>query len=216
MTKASEDRAFSHGPLIAVLRADAAEAYQRVVEVLVASGIRAIELTLTTPGTFDVFESLRQTVPSDVSLGVGTVTSVSDVERSISCGADFLVSPNTDLTVIASAVSNSIPIYPGGLTPSELFSAAKAGAAAVKLFPAGTVGSDYVSALHGPFPALRVIPSGGIGIDDIPAWLDAGASAVSLGGPLIGDAFRGGDLAGLRERADRAITAATTSAGYLR
>jgi 2-dehydro-3-deoxyphosphogluconate aldolase / (4S)-4-hydroxy-2-oxoglutarate aldolase len=30
--------------------------------------------------------------------------------------------------------------------------------------------------------------------------LAAGAAAVSIGGPLLGDALKGGDLSGLRER----------------
>jgi 2-dehydro-3-deoxyphosphogluconate aldolase/(4S)-4-hydroxy-2-oxoglutarate aldolase len=32
------------------------------------------------------------------------------------------------------------------------------------------------------------------------AWLKAGAAAVSVGGPLLGDALRGGDLTALRDR----------------
>jgi 2-dehydro-3-deoxyphosphogluconate aldolase/(4S)-4-hydroxy-2-oxoglutarate aldolase len=48
------------------------------------------------------------------------------------------------------------------------------------------------------------MPSGGATIDDIPAWLSAGAAAVSLGGSLIGSAFSG-DLDGLAERARKAV-----------
>jgi 2-dehydro-3-deoxyphosphogluconate aldolase/(4S)-4-hydroxy-2-oxoglutarate aldolase len=57
--------------------------------------------------------------------------------------------------------------------------------------------------LRGPFPDIEVVPSGGVGITDAPAWIRAGALAVSLGGPLIGDAFQGGDLKQLSERAVR-------------
>jgi 2-dehydro-3-deoxyphosphogluconate aldolase/(4S)-4-hydroxy-2-oxoglutarate aldolase len=32
------------------------------------------------------------------------------------------------------------------------------------------------------------------------AWLKAGAVAVSVGGPLLGDALRGGDMNALRDR----------------
>ncbi len=38
----------------------------------------------------------------------------------------------------------------------------------------------------------RVVPSGGVGIEDAGAWIQAGALAVSLGGPLLGDAFMNG------------------------
>jgi 2-dehydro-3-deoxyphosphogluconate aldolase/(4S)-4-hydroxy-2-oxoglutarate aldolase len=48
-----------------------------------------------------------------------------------------------------------------------------------------------------------VIPSGGVNIEDVPAWIRAGALAVSLGGPLLGDAFKGGDLQDLTARARR-------------
>jgi 2-dehydro-3-deoxyphosphogluconate aldolase/(4S)-4-hydroxy-2-oxoglutarate aldolase len=71
----------------------------------------------------------------------------------------------------------------------------------VKLFPASIVGPGYIGQLRGPFPDLPVIPSGGVSIQDAPKWIRAGALAVSLGGPLLGDAFKGGDLAALTERA---------------
>lgn len=54
-----------------------------------------------------------------------------------------------------------------------------------------------------PFPDIQVVPSGGVSIEDVPAWVAAGAAAVSLGGPLIGDALRGGDLGQLAERCRR-------------
>ncbi|MFP5018966.1 hypothetical protein ACKLTP_18590, partial [Paenarthrobacter ureafaciens] len=71
---------------------------------------------------------------------------------------------------------------------------------------------DYIGQLHGPFPQMQLIPSGGITIEDAPRWISAGALAVSLGGPLLGDAFDGGSLAQLTERARRVtelVSAAT-------
>ena len=83
---------------------------------------------------------------------------------------------NTD--VIALAIRNRLPVYPGGLTPTELHSAWRAGATAVKIFPEETVGPQYGKHLRGPFPDLRFIPSGGVTLDDVTAWLSAGATAV--------------------------------------
>jgi 2-dehydro-3-deoxyphosphogluconate aldolase / (4S)-4-hydroxy-2-oxoglutarate aldolase len=94
-------------------------------------------------------------------------------------------------------------VFPGGLTPTELLGGWRAGATAVKVFPASTVGPGYISQLRGPFPEIQVIPSGGVGIEDAAAWISAGALAVSLGGPLLGDAFHGGGLAALTARAAR-------------
>jgi 2-dehydro-3-deoxyphosphogluconate aldolase/(4S)-4-hydroxy-2-oxoglutarate aldolase len=47
---------------------------------------------------------------------------------------------------------------------------------------------------------MPVVPSGGIDEESARAWLDAGAAAVSMGSPLLGDALHGGDLNELRRR----------------
>ena len=87
------------------------------------------------------------------------------------------------------------------MTPTELFASWSAGAAAVKIFPANQVGPGYLNDLRGPFPGIAAVPSGGVDLLGAEAWLRAGAAAVSVGGPLLGDALRGGDLEALRDRA---------------
>jgi 2-dehydro-3-deoxyphosphogluconate aldolase / (4S)-4-hydroxy-2-oxoglutarate aldolase len=192
-------------PLIAVLRAPQATDYDAVVEVLGQNGVRCVELTLSTPGTIDHLPALIEHAGSELEIGVGTITTVTDAQRAIDAGAKYLVTPVINLEIIALALKHRLPVFPGGLTPTELHSAWVAGATAVKVFPAQTVGAKYGSHLRGPFPDLRFVPSGGVGLDDIPAWLNAGATAVSLGGPLIGDALKGGSLQGLAERTKRAV-----------
>ncbi|MDV7085817.1 bifunctional 4-hydroxy-2-oxoglutarate aldolase/2-dehydro-3-deoxy-phosphogluconate aldolase [Rhodococcus sp. IEGM 248] len=189
--------------VIAVLRAAHADRYAPVVNVLAENGVRAVELTMSTPGTLESLSSIRRDAPDGVEIGVGTVTTVDQARAALDVGADFLVTPTTNLDVIATAVRAGVPIYPGGFTPTELWTGWHAGASAVKLFPASVVGPEYIGHLRGPFPDIQVVPSGGVGIDDVPAWFAAGAAAVSLGGPLIGDAFRGGDLGQLAERCRR-------------
>ncbi|QDQ94872.1 bifunctional 4-hydroxy-2-oxoglutarate aldolase/2-dehydro-3-deoxy-phosphogluconate aldolase [Rhodococcus sp. WB9] len=189
--------------VIAVLRAAHADRYAPVVNVLAENGVRAVELTMSTPGTLESLSSIRRAAPDGVEIGVGTVTTVDQARAALDVGADFLVTPTTNLDVIATAVRAGVPIYPGGFTPTELWTGWNAGATAVKLFPASVVGPEYIGHLRGPFPTIQVVPSGGVGIDDVPAWFAAGAAAVSLGGPLIGDALRGGDLRQLAERCRR-------------
>jgi 2-dehydro-3-deoxyphosphogluconate aldolase/(4S)-4-hydroxy-2-oxoglutarate aldolase len=196
-------------PVIAVLRASQASDYDAVVDVLAENGVRSIELTLSTPGTFEYLPALLERTGADVEIGIGTIVTAQQAQRAIDAGARYLVTPVVNLEVIALAVAAGVPVFPGGLTPTELFSAWDAGATAVKIFPAETVGPQYGSHLRGPFPELRFVPSGGIGFDDVPAWLAAGATAVSLGGPLIGDALKGGSLDALAERARRVTELAT-------
>jgi 2-dehydro-3-deoxyphosphogluconate aldolase/(4S)-4-hydroxy-2-oxoglutarate aldolase len=187
--------------LIVVARAQRAEDYDAVLDVLVDAGIRSLELTLTTPGTFDRMPHLIAQYGDVVDLGVGTVTNAADLARAVDAGASYLVTPITSAAFVQQATDAGVPIVPGGLTPTELFASWSAGASAVKIFPAGQVGPAYLKDLRGPFPDLVAVPSGGVDLDGASAWLAAGAVAVSVGGPLLGDAFAGGDLAALRDRA---------------
>ena len=198
-------------PIIAVLRASSASDYDAVVDVLGENGVRSIELTLSTSGTFEHLPALIARGGADLEIGIGTIVNVEQAQRAIDAGARYLVTPIVSLDVIALAVKHGVPVFPGGLTPTELYSAWLAGATAVKIFPAQTVGPEYGSHLRGPFPDLRFVPSGGVGLDDIPSWLASGATAVSLGGPLIGDALKGGSLDALAERAVQAVELAKSA-----
>lgn len=196
-----------HG-VVAVLRADDAERYAPVVDVLAENGVQAIELTMSTPGTPDAVADLRARIAgSGAALGVGTVIDARTATRVIDLGAEFLVTPTADPDIVRVAVDRGVPVYPGALSPTEVLTVWRSGATAVKLFPAATVGPSYIGHLHGPFPDIPVLPSGGFGIPDIPAWVRAGAVAVSMGSSLIGDALRGGSLSALAQRCRDAVAA---------
>lgn len=186
--------------LIVVVRAPEAAEYDRVLDVLVEAGIRSVELTLTTPGTLERLPELLARYGDDADIGVGTVVDGDQLDAAVQAGAHYLVTPVTDPDLVAAAIAGGVPIVPGGLTPTELFGAWRGGAAAVKIFPANVVGPGYLKDLRGPFPGIAAVPSGGVDLAGAEAWLAAGAAAVSVGGPLLGDALRGGDLAALRDR----------------
>lgn len=192
--------------VIAVLRASHVSALAPVCDVLVEEGILSLELTLTTPGMLDAVPDLVDRYAGSADVGVGTVLTESEAERALDCGAQYLVTPTMNLPVIKLALESHVAIFPGGLTPTELAAGWDAGATAVKIFPAQTVGAGYLKHLRGPFPDLEAIPSGGVDLDATREWLAAGAAAVSIGGPLLGDALKGGDHAALRQRC-RAVRA---------
>jgi 2-dehydro-3-deoxyphosphogluconate aldolase/(4S)-4-hydroxy-2-oxoglutarate aldolase len=202
-TRPAPSAILSDTRVVAVLRARHASDYAPVIEALRRGGVLSIELTLSTPGVWAELPRLQERFGDGLEIGVGTVTEAAHAETALDLGAAYIVTPVTDPDVIAACVRRGVPVYPGGLTPTELDAGWKLGATAVKVFPASTVGAGYVSQLRGPFPDIQVIPSGGVDIEDVPGWIKAGALAVSLGGPLLGDAFQGGDLQELTARARR-------------
>jgi 2-dehydro-3-deoxyphosphogluconate aldolase/(4S)-4-hydroxy-2-oxoglutarate aldolase len=193
--------------LIVVVRAPNATHYDQVIDVLVEAGIRSVELTLTTPGTLDRLPELLARFGDVADIGVGTVTDSAQLTAAVRAGAHYLVTPISDPDLVDMATRAGVPIVSGGLTPTELFGAWRAGAAAVKIFPANQVGADYLQDLRGPFPDITAIPSGGVDLPGAVEWLKAGAAAVSVGGPLLGDALRGGDMNALRDRTAEFVAA---------
>lgn len=187
--------------LVVVVRGSDASQYPEVIETLAGAGVRSVELTLTTPGTLDALPELVERFAASVDVGVGTVTTHPQLLRALDGGARYIVTPVTDPSLVETATAAGVPILPGGLTPTELFTSWSAGASAVKVFPAGLVGPGYVKDLRGPFPDIEVVPSGGVDLEAARAWLAAGAAAVSVGGPLLGDALKGGSLTELAARA---------------
>lgn len=197
-------------PVLAILRAADAGRFLEVGRVLYEGGVRAIEVTLTSRGALEAFERLNGELPGAAVLGVGTVRSVGDAELAVEAGATYLVAPDFRPEVVAWAVERGVPVVPGALTPTEVAAAWAAGATAVKVFPVSAVGGPaYVKAVRAPLPEVPLVPTGGVGIDDIGAYLAAGAVAVGIGSPLLGDAGEsGGDLRELAGRARRAVAAA--------
>ena len=193
--------------VIAVLRGSHVSALVPVCDVLVEEGILSLELTLTTPGLFDALPELVDRYAGIADVGVGTILTEAEAQRAMDSGAQYLVTPTMNVPVIKLAVERQVAVFPGGLTPTELAAGWNTGATAVKIFPAQTVGAGYLKHLRGPFPDLEAIPSGGVDLEATREWLDAGAVAVSIGGPLLGDALKGGDLGALRNRC-RAVRAA--------
>jgi 2-dehydro-3-deoxyphosphogluconate aldolase / (4S)-4-hydroxy-2-oxoglutarate aldolase len=155
---------------------------QAMADAMVSAGIRAIEITLTTPGALDIVEKLSEN--KDLIVGVGTVISKENVKSAEKAGAKFIVSPNTDSDVIEKTKSLDMVSMPGIATATEVGEALKAGADILKLFPASTYGPAHLKALRDPYPGQFWCPTGGISLGSVDDWFAAGANLIGLGGPL--------------------------------
>lgn len=201
-------RALMGCPLIAILRADCGDYIDRVVDEIVAAGVRALEITLPTPGSIRAISRAVTRHGNAVAIGAGTVLTETDVVRAEKAGAQFVVSPDTEKAVIGKAADLGLEAIPGAYTPTEILCALAAGATAVKLFPARSLGPNYVSDVLAPLPDSHLIPVGGIGHEDIDLYLRAGALAVGVGSTMMGTSLTDGDTQRLSERASLFVSAA--------
>jgi 2-dehydro-3-deoxyphosphogluconate aldolase/(4S)-4-hydroxy-2-oxoglutarate aldolase len=155
---------------------------QAMADTMVDAGVRAIEITLTTPGALNIVEALSNN--KNLVVGVGTVISRQDVKSAAKAGAKFIVSPNTDIDVIKKSKKLNLISMPGVATATEVGTAINAGADILKLFPASTYGPSHLKALRDPYPNRLWCPTGGITLDSVDQWFAAGANLIGLGGPL--------------------------------
>lgn len=169
--------------VVAVLRAPSVTAALHTVDALVAGGIRAVEITYSTPDVAAVLRAVREQHPG-VLLGAGTITHPAQAAESAAAGATFLVSPGTVPDVTRAMLDTGAVVLSGALSPTEVMTAVDLGAHLVKLFPAGLGGPALLRALRGPFPHVDFCPTGGVDPGNLRDWVAAGAVAVGAGGEL--------------------------------
>ena len=194
--------------VIAVVRAPAAVGLRAVARALVAGGVGAVEITLTTPGAIAAIAELaRDAELAGCLVGAGTVLDETAARAVIDAGARFVVSPTLDHAVLRACRERDVPCMPGAFTPTEILEAWRAGASLVKLFPAASLGPDFIRDVLAPLPFLRLVPSGGVTLENAGDWIRAGAAAVSVGGALLREALLGHEsAAALTARARLLVT----------
>ncbi|MGB3150073.1 MAG: bifunctional 4-hydroxy-2-oxoglutarate aldolase/2-dehydro-3-deoxy-phosphogluconate aldolase [Maribacter sp.] len=152
---------------------------------LIRGGIKVLEITANTPGFSEEIANARNLYStSGVLIGAGTVTNIEIANEAIKAGAQFLVTPNTNIEVIKIAHSNNIPVLMGAATPTEICNAIEHGADIIKLFPAGNLGINYFKAIKAPLDKVVFFVVGGINLSNMKEWMKAGAAGVGLGGVL--------------------------------
>lgn len=172
-------------PLVAILRGLVPDQALPVGGVLVQAGWVLIEVPLNSPEPLRSIETLVHGLPLAL-IGAGTVLTSAQVRDVHAAGARWVVSPNFDAQVVATAVSLGMICIPGVATPSEAFAALAAGATALKLFPAEMIRPDAVAAMRAVLdPGTVLLPVGGINATNLLAYRRAGASGAGVGSTLF-------------------------------
>lgn len=182
--------------IIPVVRVESGEQAIAVAEVIREAGIPILEITMTVTDAVKVIEKLSSRYADDVLIGAGTVLDHKTANACIDAGAQFVVSPVLNLRTIELCRNRSVAVFPGGLTPTEVFSAWEAGADAVKIFPCSAVGgAGYLRTLKAPLPHINLIPTGGVTLSTAGDLIAAGAMALGVGSELVNmEAIKAGDF----------------------
>jgi 2-dehydro-3-deoxyphosphogluconate aldolase / (4S)-4-hydroxy-2-oxoglutarate aldolase len=188
--------------LVGIVRGPDPDRLVECLRVMAANGLRLVEVSLTSGDAIDVIKRAGDELGDRLLLGAGTVLDADDAVAVIEAGAHYAVTPAAGPGVDV-CLDRGLPVLVGALTPTEIYAAHARGATAVKVFPASVGGPAYVRALRDPLPGVPLVPVGGVDAAATVDYLAAGAVAVGVGSPLLGDAPTGGDLTALADRVDR-------------
>jgi Entner-Doudoroff aldolase len=188
MQKIFEDR-LGAKPVMVILRGFTPARTVALCERAADVGVGLIEVPAQTPESFDALAAaIEWGRTKGQPIGAGTVTTVGVLHRVHEAGAAFTVAPGTHVEVITESARLGLPHLPGVATATDVQTALSLGCSWQKAFPASVLGGAWISAMHGPFPEVRFVATGGIDSSNAQSFLDAGASAVSIGSAFTDDA----------------------------
>jgi len=192
--------------LVAIIRGADPAKVPSVADALYAGGIRALEITMNSEAALEQIQKLSRR-GGDLLVGAGTVTDRTEALAALEAGAQFIISPNTDIEVIRLTRNRGAVSIPGAYTPTEIVNAWKAGADIIKVFPAGS--PQYIRDIRGPLNHIPIMPTGGVSLENIAAFQNAGAVAFGIGSALVDsrEQFSDGWLKKLEQRATQFVNA---------
>jgi 2-dehydro-3-deoxyphosphogluconate aldolase/(4S)-4-hydroxy-2-oxoglutarate aldolase len=170
--------------LVAVIRSKTAEEAMVTAHSALNGGVKFVEITLSVPGGLELIRALAR--ERSAHIGAGTVLSTAQAEAAIGAGAEFVVSPSSELDLIPICHSAGVAYFPGAMTPTEVLSAARAGADLVKIFPVDCLGgANFIRQMAGPFPEVRFLVSGGVSLTNVKEYVHAGVTGICLGSAFL-------------------------------
>jgi 2-dehydro-3-deoxyphosphogluconate aldolase / (4S)-4-hydroxy-2-oxoglutarate aldolase len=195
--------------IVAIVRAQQAAQVVPLFEALIAGGVEAIEITMTTPNALAGIREAREKIGERAVIGVGTVLEADTCRAAMAAGAEFVVTPICRTELVGVAHAGGCPIMLGAYTPTEAQTAHEAGADFIKIFPAETLGPGYIKALRAPLPHLRIVPTGGVDEQNVGQFFRVGCAAVGVGSSLVSaKILHAADWAELTRRANALVSAA--------
>ncbi|EFL80229.1 bifunctional 4-hydroxy-2-oxoglutarate aldolase/2-dehydro-3-deoxy-phosphogluconate aldolase [Actinobacillus pleuropneumoniae] len=167
--------------VVPVIAVEQAEDILPLVKTLAGNGLPVAEITFRSAAAEEAIRLVCQHYP-DVLIAAGTVLTAEQVVKAKNAGADFVVTPGFNPTIVKLCQDLDFPITPGVNNPMSIEAALSLGIEAVKFFPAEASGGvKMIKALLGPYGNLQIMPTGGISPSNIKDYL-AIPNIVACGG----------------------------------
>jgi len=202
-------KAFDAVPIIGILRGIKKEFLLPTVNAAFDAGLRCVEITMNTADAVDLIAAAAASKRPGTFIGAGTVISGEMCADALAAGARFIVAPVTQDAVITLCKKNGVSVFPGALTPTEVFRAWELGATMVKVFPVSLAGGPkYIKELRGPFDAIPLLACGGVTLENLGDYFKAGASAIAIGASVFRPEWiKAGEFLKIRELTEEYVGA---------
>lgn len=176
---------FKKLPIIGILRGVSLNRIEPLTRSIISSGLKTIEIAMNTPLAAKVLCKAKKIARDRLSIGAGTVLTMKDLDKALDNGAEFIIMPTLVPDVVEYCVKKKIPVFPGALTPQEIYNAWRSGATMVKIFPAKFLGPGYLREIKGPFKDIKLLACGGVSPHNVKSFFQSGASAVAFGASIF-------------------------------
>jgi Entner-Doudoroff aldolase len=149
------------------------------------AGIEVVEVPIQGPSAIASLQAAATAADrAGRKIGVGTVTTLEQVEQARRSGAVFTVAPGLDLDIARASLDSGLAHLPGAATASEVQRALASGLRWLKAFPAAQLTPGWIKALLAPFPDVCFVATGGIDAHNAQEFIMAGAKVVAIGSAL--------------------------------
>ena len=193
--------------LIPVVAVDNPQQAIPLAQALLAGGLPCAEFTFRTSAAAAAIRAASQAFP-DMLIGAGTVLTIAQAEQAIEAGAQYILAPGFDASIVDYCLARQIPVIPGVMTPTDITQAVAKGLTLLKFFPAEAAGgASALKSMSDPFVGIKFVPTGGINAQNLADYLRLPMVHACGGSWLVKKSLiNSGDFATISQLAQEAVT----------
>ena len=97
-------------PILGIMRGIRHEDIKPLADLCIKRGLSYIEITMNTDDAPGLITEMIRISQGRINVGAGTVLNLSDLEKALNAGANFIVSPSVVDEVIKKCANQNIPV----------------------------------------------------------------------------------------------------------